>query len=63
MTDVLIIAAAPFTVGRLNGTPTRISAADLGAHRIKGLFAKAGLKPEQISEAGGGMGVALAAEG
>jgi acetyl-CoA C-acetyltransferase len=50
MTDVVIVAAARTAVGSFNGALAKISAADLGAHVIKGLLAKTGLKPEQISE-------------
>ncbi|MBS1215493.1 MAG: acetyl-CoA acetyltransferase [Proteobacteria bacterium] len=50
MTDVVIVAAARTAVGSFNGSLAKISAADLGAHVIKGLLAKTGLKPEQISE-------------
>jgi acetyl-CoA C-acetyltransferase len=37
-------------VGKFGGTLAKIAAADLGAHVIRGLLARAGLKPEQISE-------------
>jgi acetyl-CoA C-acetyltransferase len=50
MTDVVIVAAGRTAVGKFGGTLAKISAADLGAHVIKGLLAKTGLKPEQISE-------------
>ncbi len=50
MTDVVIVAAARTAVGSFNGSLARISAADLGAHVIKGLIAKTGLEPGQISE-------------
>ena len=50
MTDVVIVAALRTAVGSFNGTLSKIPAADLGAQVIKGLLAKTGLKPEQISE-------------
>ena len=50
MTDVVIVAAGRTAVGKFGGTLAKIPAADLGAHVIKGLLAKTGLKPEQISE-------------
>ncbi len=50
MTDVVIVAALRTAVGSFNGALSKIPAADLGAHVIKGLLAKTGLKPEQISE-------------
>ena len=50
MTDVVIVAAGRTAVGKFGGSLAKIPAADLGAHVIRGLLAKTGLKPEQISE-------------
>ena len=50
MNDVVIVAAGRTAVGKFGGALAKIPAADLGAHVIKGLLAKTGLKPEQISE-------------
>ncbi|MCX7892344.1 MAG: acetyl-CoA C-acetyltransferase [Burkholderiales bacterium] len=50
MTDVVIVAAARTAVGSFNGSLAKISAADLGAHVIRGLIAKTGLEPGQVSE-------------
>ncbi len=50
MNDVVIVAAGRTAVGKFGGTLAKIPAADLGAHVIKALLAKTGLKPEQISE-------------
>jgi len=50
MTDVVIVAALRTAVGSFNGTIAKIPAADLGAHVIKALLAKTGLKNDQISE-------------
>jgi acetyl-CoA C-acetyltransferase len=50
MTDVVIVAAGRTAVGKFGGALAKIPAADLGAHVIKGLLARTGLKPEQISE-------------
>ena len=50
MTDVVIVAAGRTAVGKFGGTLAKIPASDLGAHVIKGLLARTGLKPEQISE-------------
>src|SRR5712664_165227 len=50
MTDVVIVAALRTAVGSFNGALSKIPAAELGAHVIKGLLAQTGLKPEQISE-------------
>jgi len=50
MTDVVIVAAGRTAVGKFGGALAKIPAADLGAHVIKGLLARTGLRPEQISE-------------
>lgn len=50
MNDVVIVAAQRTAVGKFGGSLAKISAADLGAHVIKGLLAKTGVKPEMISE-------------
>jgi len=50
MNDVVIVAAGRTAVGKFGGTLAKIPAADLGAHVIRGLLARTGLKPEQISE-------------
>jgi len=50
MNDVVIVAAGRTAVGKFGGALAKFPAADLGAHVIKGLLARTGLKPEQISE-------------
>lgn len=50
MTDVVIVAAGRTAVGKFGGTLAKIPAADLGAHVIRALLARTGVKPEQISE-------------
>lgn len=50
MEDVVIVAAARTAVGKFGGSLAKISAAELGAHVIKGLLAKTGVAPELISE-------------
>jgi acetyl-CoA C-acetyltransferase len=50
MNEVVIVAAGRTAVGKFGGSLAKIAASDLGAHVIKGLLAKTGLKPEQISE-------------
>ena len=50
MTDVVIVAAGRTAVGKFGGTLAKFPAADLGAHVIRALLARTGLKPEQISE-------------
>ncbi|CAN5266716.1 acetyl-CoA C-acetyltransferase [soil metagenome] len=50
MDDVVIVAALRTAVGKFSGTLAKVSAADQGAHIIKGLLAKTGIKPDMISE-------------
>ncbi len=50
MKDVVIVAAQRTAVGKFGGSLAKIAAADLGAHVIKGLLDKTGVKPEMISE-------------
>ena len=50
MTDVVIVAAGRTAIGKFGGTISKIPAADLGAHVIRQLLAKAGIKPDQVSE-------------
>jgi acetyl-CoA C-acetyltransferase len=50
MNDVVIVAAGRTAIGKFGGSLAKIAAADLGAHVIKGLLAKTGLKSEMINE-------------
>ncbi|MDR3482480.1 MAG: acetyl-CoA C-acetyltransferase [Burkholderiaceae bacterium] len=50
MDDVVIVGAMRTAVGKFGGTLAKVSAVDLGAHVIKGLLAKTGIKPEAVSE-------------
>jgi acetyl-CoA C-acetyltransferase len=50
MTEVVIVAAGRTAIGKFGGSLAKIPAADLGAHVIKALLAKTGIKPDQISE-------------
>ncbi len=50
MDDVVIVAAGRTAVGTFGGTLAGIPASELGAHVIRGLLARSGLKPEQIDE-------------
>jgi acetyl-CoA C-acetyltransferase len=50
MEDVVIVAAGRTAVGKFGGTLAKIAASDLGAHVIKALMAKTGLKTDQVSE-------------
>lgn len=50
MTEVVIVAAGRTALGKFGGSLAKISAPELGAHVIKGLLDKTGVKGEQISE-------------
>ena len=50
MEDVVIVAAGRTAVGKFGGTLSKIPAAELGAHVIRGLLAKTGIDPATISE-------------
>jgi acetyl-CoA C-acetyltransferase len=50
MDDVVIVGALRTAVGKFGGSLAKIPASDLGAHVIRGLLAKTGIKPEAISE-------------
>ena len=50
MSDVVIVAAGRTAVGSFNGTLAKIPAAELGAHVIRHLLARSGIRPEQVSE-------------
>ncbi|RQH07398.1 acetyl-CoA C-acetyltransferase [Paraburkholderia dinghuensis] len=50
MTDIVIVSAARTAVGKFGGSLAKIAAPDLGAVVIKAALARAGLKPEQVSE-------------
>jgi acetyl-CoA C-acetyltransferase len=50
MDDVVIVAALRTAVGKFGGALAKTPAADLGAHVIKALLQKTGVKPDQVSE-------------
>ena len=50
MNDVVIVAAGRTAVGKFGGSLAKTAASDLGAHVIKQLLARTGIKPEMISE-------------
>ena len=50
MTDIVIVAAARTGVGKFGGSLAKIPAPELGAHIIKGVLARAGVAPDQVSE-------------
>lgn len=50
MTDVVIVAAGRTAIGKFGGALAKIPASELGAHVIRALLTKTGIKPDQISE-------------
>jgi acetyl-CoA C-acetyltransferase len=50
MTEVVIVAAGRTAVGKFGGSLAKIPAAELGAHVIKELLARAGVSPEAVNE-------------
>jgi acetyl-CoA C-acetyltransferase len=50
MSDVVIVAAGRTAVGSFNGALAKLPAAELGAHVIRHLLAKSGIKGEQVSD-------------
>ncbi|AJY42590.1 acetyl-CoA C-acetyltransferase [Burkholderia humptydooensis] len=50
MTDVVIVSAARTAVGKFGGSLAKVAAPELGATVIRAVLARAGVKPEQISE-------------
>lgn len=50
MSEVVIVAAGRTAVGKFGGALAKIPAAELGAHVIKELLARSGIKPEQVNE-------------
>ncbi len=50
MSEVVIVAAGRTAVGSFNGALSKLPAAELGAHVIRHLLAKTGIKGEQVSE-------------
>jgi len=50
MTEVVIVSAGRTAIGKFGGALSKIPAAELGAHVIRALLAKTGIKPDQISE-------------
>jgi acetyl-CoA C-acetyltransferase len=50
MNEVVIVAAGRTAVGKFGGTLAKIPAAELGAHVIRNLLARSGVKPDQINE-------------
>jgi len=50
MTEVVIVAAGRTAIGKFGGAISKIPAAELGAHVIRTLLARTGIRPEQVSE-------------
>jgi len=50
VTDAVIVAAGRTAIGKFGGALAKIPAPELGAHVIRALLAKSGVKPEQVSE-------------
>ncbi|MGH8682211.1 MAG: acetyl-CoA C-acetyltransferase [Burkholderiales bacterium] len=50
MSEVVIVAAGRTAVASFNGALSKLPAAELGAHVIRSLLAKTGIKGEQVSE-------------
>jgi acetyl-CoA C-acetyltransferase len=50
MTDIVIAGAARTAIGKFGGALAKVPAPELGATVIQALLARAGLKPEQVSE-------------
>ncbi|MEO5739039.1 MAG: acetyl-CoA C-acetyltransferase, partial [Burkholderiales bacterium] len=50
MTEIVIVSAARTAIGKFGGSLAKIPAARLGAHVVKGVLERAGLKGDQVSE-------------
>ena len=50
MEDIVIVGAARSAIGKFGGTLARTPASDLGAHVIRKLLERSGVRPEQVSE-------------
>ena len=50
MEDIVIVGAARSAIGKFGGTLARTPASDLGAHILKKLLERSGVKPDQVSE-------------
>jgi acetyl-CoA C-acetyltransferase len=50
MEEIVIVGAARTAIGKFGGSLAKIPAADLGAHVIRKVLERAGLKPDQVSE-------------
>ena len=50
MEEIVIVGAARTAIGKFGGTLAKIPASDLGAHVIRKVLERAGIKPDQVSE-------------
>jgi len=50
MEEIVIVGAARSAIGKFGGTLARTPASDLGAHIIRKLLERSGVRPEQVSE-------------
>jgi len=50
MEDIVIVGAARSAIGKFGGTLAKTPASELGAHIMKKLLERSGVKPEQVSE-------------
>ena len=50
MEDIVIVGAARSAIGKFGGTLAKTPASDLGAHVVKKLLERSGVRPEQVSE-------------
>jgi len=50
MEEIVIVGAARTAIGKFGGTLAKVSASDLGAHVIRKVLERAGVKPDQVSE-------------
>ena len=50
MEDIVIVGAARSAIGKFGGSLARMPASDLGAHVMRKLLERSGVKPEQVSE-------------
>jgi len=50
MEDIVVVGAARSAIGKFGGALARTPASDLGAHVIRKLLERSGVRPEQVSE-------------
>jgi acetyl-CoA C-acetyltransferase len=50
MEEIVIVGAARTAIGKFGGTLAKVAAADLGAHVIRKVLERSGVKPDQVSE-------------